>query len=274
MDDRILERPTSSSTPAAYDTRERVAIVTGGAAVHGIGFATCRALLDAGYRVALIDLAAKAPEDAAKELDPSGRAVVGFDCDIASTPSVSNMVTRVIERFGRLDALVNNAGIIVRSPPAETSDDEWERVLAVDLHGAFRCARATFGHLKVRGGSIVNISSAAAHRSSPDTLAYTVAKAGLEGLTRSLAVAWAPYGIRVNAVAPGAVMTTMVKQEIQSPAVDEARVRSWVDPIPLGRFARPEEIAPTIAFLCSDAAAYITGTTVFVDGGVTISGWK
>jgi NAD(P)-dependent dehydrogenase (short-subunit alcohol dehydrogenase family) len=248
-------------------------LVTGGAARDGIGFAACLSFRDSGYSVALVDLPGQEPARAARELDASGEFVAGFEADVASSQSASLAVSGALARFGRLDALVNNAGVILRSPPAETTDEEWERVLSVDLQGAFRCARAAFPALRIRGGSIVNISSTAAHRSPPDTLAYSVAKAGLEGLTRSLAVAWAPHGIRVNAVAPGAVMTGMVKKELESPAVDEARVRAWSEAVPLGRFATPQEIAPAIAFLCSESAAYITGTTLFVDGGVTISGW-
>jgi NAD(P)-dependent dehydrogenase (short-subunit alcohol dehydrogenase family) len=248
----------------------RVAYVTGGAG--GIGRATCAAFLDAGYRVALTDLDAGASQAAAVELDGSGERVVGLACDVSSTESVDGAVAAAVERFGRLDALVNVAGVVGPGASEELGDESWERLISIHLGGTFRCSRAAFPALSATGaGSIVSISSIAGRTGFSIRASYCAAKAGIEGLTRALAVEWAKRGVRVNAVAPGHVRTPMLDHSLAIGSVTPEIVEARTQRIPLGRYAQPEEIAAAVLFLSSPAASYITGETLYVDGAITVN---
>jgi NAD(P)-dependent dehydrogenase (short-subunit alcohol dehydrogenase family) len=170
-------------------------------------------------------------------------------------------------RFGRLDALVNNAGIAVFAPLLETSDQDWSRVLEVNLTGPFLCTKAAVPLMREQGGAIVNITSISAVRASTLRSAYGTSKAGLAYLTKQLAVELASFGIRVNGVAPGPVETTMAK------AVHTAEIRAdYHDAIPLNRYGFEEELAEDVLFLCSDRSSYITGQILAVDGGFDAAG--
>jgi NAD(P)-dependent dehydrogenase (short-subunit alcohol dehydrogenase family) len=249
---------------------ERVAFVTGGAG--GIGRATCEAFHEAGYRVALTDLEVGASEAAAREIDPSGERVVGLACDVSSTESVDAAVAAAVERLGRLDALANIAGVVGPGPSEELSDESWDRLLSIHLGGAFRCSRAAFPHLSATGaGAIVSISSIAGRTGFSFRASYCAAKAGIEGLTRALAVEWAKRGVRVNAIAPGHVRTAMLDHSLAIGSVTQEIVDARTNRIPLGRYAMPEEIAAAVLFLCSPAASYITGETLCVDGAITVN---
>ena len=249
---------------------DRAAFVTGGAG--GIGRATCQAFLDAGYRVALTDLDADASAAAAAELDPSGESVVGIACDVSSTPSVDAAVAAAVERFGRLDSLANVAGVVGPGPSEELSDESWDRLISIHLGGAFRCSRAAFPALSATGaGSIVSVSSIAGRTGFSIRASYCAAKAGIEGLTRALAVEWAKRGVRVNAVAPGHVRTPMLDYSLQIGSVTEETVAARTQRIPMGRYAEASEIASVILFLCSPAASYVTGETIWVDGAITVN---
>jgi NAD(P)-dependent dehydrogenase (short-subunit alcohol dehydrogenase family) len=247
-----------------------VALVTGGAG--GIGRATCQEFFDEGYRVSLTDVDEDGAAAAAAEIDPSGELVIGLKGDVSSTDSVNSMVAATLERLGRLDALVNVAGVVGPGPSEELSDEEWDRLINIHLSGAFRCSRAAFRALSESGaGSIVSISSIAGRTGFSYRVSYCAAKAGIEGLTRALAVEWAKKGVRVNAVAPGHVRTPMLDYSLKIGSVTEKIVQARTDRIPMGRYAQPEEIAAAVVFLSSPAASYITGEVLYVDGAITVN---
>ncbi|MGB3867214.1 MAG: SDR family oxidoreductase, partial [Xanthobacteraceae bacterium] len=189
-------------------------------------------------------------------------------CDVADAGAVRDSVARVNERFGRLDALVNNAGTAVFKPILDTGDDEWDRVLAVNLGGPFFAIKAAAPLMREHGGgAIVNITSISGLRASTLRVAYGTSKAGLAHLTRQAAVELAALGIRVNAVAPGPVDTAMAKA-VHSPAIRA----DYHDAIPLNRYGLEEELAEAIYFLCSERSSYITGQVLAVDGGFDAAG--
>lgn len=245
--------------------RERVAIVTG--AARGIGLAVAQRFVEEGYRVALLDIDAPALDMAARNFSQADR-VLAVECDVASPQQVCGAVARVEGRFGRIDALVNNAGIAVFKPILETTFAEWERVLAVNLSGPFLCAQACAPvMLRNGGGAIVNVASISGLRASTLRVAYGTSKAGLMHLTKQQAAELGTLGIRVNAVAPGPVDTAMARQ------VHSAAIRAdYHDAIPLNRYGTEREIANAVMFLCSAAASYINGQTLAVDGGFDASG--
>jgi NAD(P)-dependent dehydrogenase (short-subunit alcohol dehydrogenase family) len=248
----------------------RVAFVTGGAG--GIGRATCQAFYDAGYNVALTDLDGATAAGAAAEIDASGDRVLGLSCDVSSTESVNEAVDTVVAGMGRLDALANIAGVVGPGPSEELADADWDRLVSIHLGGMFRCSRAAFPALSATGaGSIVSISSIAGRTGFSFRASYCAAKAGIEGLTRALAVEWAKRGVRVNAVAPGHVRTPMLDHSLAIGSVTPEVVEARTNRIPMGRYAQPEEIAAAVLFLSSPAASYITGEVLCVDGAITVN---
>ena len=240
----------------------KVAVVTG--AARGIGLAVAKMFLAKDYKVALLDIDAATLGQAAKALGD----VLALECDVADPKQVKASIDRVTERFGRIDALVNNAGIAVFKPLLETSFAEWSRVLDVNLSGPFLCTQACAPvMLKNGGGAVVNITSISGLRASALRVAYGTSKAALDHLTKQQAAELGNLGIRVNAVAPGPVDTAMAKQ------VHTADIRAdYHDAIPLNRYGTEQEIAEAVVFLCSDAASYINGQTLAVDGGFDAAG--
>jgi len=240
----------------------KVAVVTG--AARGIGLAVTQAFLALDYKVALLDIDAATLKQTEKALGD----VLALECDVADPLQVKTSIDLVTARFGRIDALVNNAGIAVFKPLLETTFEEWQRVLAVNLNGPFLCTQACAPvMLKNGGGAVVNITSISGLRASALRVAYGTSKAALDHLTKQQAAELGNLGIRVNAVAPGPVDTAMAK------AVHTADIRAdYHDAIPLNRYGTEQEIAEAVVFLCSDAASYINGQTLAVDGGFDATG--
>jgi NAD(P)-dependent dehydrogenase (short-subunit alcohol dehydrogenase family) len=243
----------------------KVALVTG--AARGIGLSTAKRFLAEGWQVALLDIEGELLREAVASLAFPDR-TLAVQCDVSDSAAVNAAIAAVAARFGRLDALVNNAGIAVFGPALETSETDWNRILAVNLTGPFLCTRAAAPLMREHGGgAIVNITSISSLRASTLRVAYGTSKAALAHLTKQLAVELALLGIRVNAVAPGPVETAMAK------AVHTPEIRAdYHDAIPLHRYGHEEELAEAIFFLCSDRASYITGQILAVDGGFDAAG--
>ena len=239
-----------------------VAIVTGGA--RGIGLASCATLLARGWRAVALD------RDGPGEDAPAGDGFLWIRADVSDTASVDEAIAAAAARFGGIDALVNCAGFNRHQPVAELEDETWRSMLDVHVGGTLRTCRAAHRWLAASPrGAVVNFSSMGARIGRPRRAPYAAAKAGIEGLTRTLAIEWARDGIRVNAVCPGVVGTRMVRDNIARGAVDEA---SLVSGIPMRRFAEPGEIAAVVAFLAGAESSYMTGQVLVVDGGATING--
>jgi len=243
----------------------KVALVTG--AARGIGLATARRFLADGWQVALLDIDG---DNLQRTCDAIGRpdVTLALTCDVADVAGVGRAIDRLAGRYGRLDALVNNAGIAIFKPILDVTYEDWQRVLAVNLTGPFLCAQAAAPLMRDSGGgAIVNITSISGLRASTLRTAYGTSKAGLAHLTQQQAIEFAPLGIRVNAVAPGPVDTAMAKS-VHTPDIRAA----YHDAIPLNRYGLEEELAEAIFFLCGDRASYITGQTLAVDGGFEATG--
>jgi NAD(P)-dependent dehydrogenase (short-subunit alcohol dehydrogenase family) len=243
----------------------KVALVTG--AARGIGLATAKRFLAEGFRVALLDIEGELLKGAVAALADPGN-TLALHCDVSDAKAVAAAVETVSQRYGRLDALINNAGVAVFASVMETSDADWARIMEVNLTGPFLCTKAAVPVMREQGGgAIVNITSISAVRASTLRSAYGTSKAGLAHLTKQLAVELASLGIRVNAVAPGPVETAMAK------AVHTPEIRAdYHDAIPLNRYGLEEELAEAIFFLCSERASYITGQILAVDGGFDAAG--
>ena len=242
----------------------RVAIVTGGS--QGIGLAISRTLAGAGAQVVIANRDAARGERAAAGLRAAGLGAVALLVDVTRRPSVEGLVDAVLRRFRRIDILVNNAGVHVRNKTERLTDAEWERLLAVNLTGTFLCSQIVGRHMIRRHrGAIVNLASMAAAIALPRGTAYCATKAAVAHFSAALACEWGKYGIRVNAVAPGAVRTRMSEEVWQDPE----RRRFNIQQAPLGRWGRPQDAAAAVLYLVSDQAAYVTGHVLYVDGGRT-----
>lgn len=245
---------------------DRVAIVTG--AAQGIGRATALRLASEGARVAVVDVDAERAAPVVEEVEAAGGQAAAFGCDVSARDQVDATVEAVVSRFGRVDILVNNAGITRDNLLFKMSDDEWDAVLDVNLKSVFLLTRAVQRHMvEARYGRIVSLSSRSAlgNRGQAN---YAAAKAGIQGLTATLAIELGPFNITVNAVAPGYVATPMTDATARRVgSTPEDRQRVAAENTPLRRVGQPEEIASVIAFFASDDAAYVSGQTLYVNGG-------
>lgn len=243
----------------------RVAAITGGA--QGLGAAIGRRLHADGLTVVIGDVNLDGARSLASEL---GDRALGLGLDVTSDESVNEFAATVAATLGRLDVLVNNAGIISRAPAQDTDTAEWTRELDVNLGGTMRCSRACFDMLsRGDGASIINMGSVGSTLGLPLRLAYSSAKSAILGLTRTLAAEWGSYGIRVNALAPGYIETPMMRSGFDLGVLDE---QALLERTPLHRLGASEEIAAAASFLASPDASFITGIVLKVDGGITIGG--
>ena len=248
------------------DLEGRVAFVTGGA--HGIGHACVERLRTAGAAVILCDVDEDSGRQVAESLTNGSPPVEFAHCDVTSEAEVERAMTSAIERFGAVDILVANAGIDAPFDAAAMSEDEWESFFAIDLKSVWLCAKHALPQMRAqRRGAIVTIASIHAFVTSSGKFPYAAAKSGVVGLTRSLALDEASYGIRVNAVCPGYTRTRMLG--IESADDPQATEREMAAIHPLGRIGEPIEIANVVAFLASDEASFITGASILVDGGLS-----
>jgi 3-oxoacyl-[acyl-carrier protein] reductase len=240
----------------------RVAVITGGA--RGIGRAIAFRLAAGGDAVVIADVSTETAEATAKELEAAGRTAVAWGVNVTEPAQVAAMAEAAVERLGRIDILVNNAGITRDGLILRMKDEEWDQVLAVNLDGAFYCSRAVLRPMlkQKQGGRIINISSVVGCMGNVGQANYVASKAGLIGLTKALAREVAPRGITVNAVAPGFIETEMTA------ALPESVRQSMRAQIPLDRFGAPEDVAAAVVFLASEAAGYITGQVIHVNGGM------
>jgi glucose 1-dehydrogenase len=242
----------------------RVALVTGGA--QGIGLACAEALASEGAAVLVTDVNEAAGGKGLERLRAQGARAEYLHCDVSRKDEVDGAVALCVERFGRLDILVANAGVVHAAEFLDLEEADFDRVLAVNLKGIFLCGQAAARQMvkQGRGGSIVNMSSVNAVLAIPNQVPYVVSKGAVNQLTKVMAVALAPHGIRVNGIGPGTILTELAKKAVLGNREAERKILSRT---PLGRLGEPAEIARVAAFLASDDASYITGQTIYADGG-------
>lgn len=242
----------------------RRAVVTG--AARGLGVACARRLVEEGARVIVADVDGPEGERAARAIDPTGASAVPVTCDVSRRDQIEATLQRCAAEWGGIDILINNAGIAVTGDIMTLEEDAFDRTLAINLKAAFLGTQLAARMMIAQGtrGVIINMSSVNAVLNIPHLLAYNVSKGGLNQLTRNTAIALAPHGIRVCGIGPGTVLTELTRNAVWT---DEAARRAILSRTPIGRAGEPEEIASIAAFLASDDASYVTGETIYADGG-------
>jgi 3-oxoacyl-[acyl-carrier protein] reductase len=240
---------------------QRVALITGGAG--GIGLAIARRFIGAGAGVALADIRQDVVERAAEDLRKLGARAIALAGDVSTAAGAAALVAGALDQFGRIDILINNAGIMGRTAPLwEQSDEDWERVLRVDLTSVFLMSRAVIGHMRARrSGSIVSVASIAGKEGTPELIPYSVAKAGIIAFTKALGKEVILDGIRVNCVAPAVIETPLLDQ------LPMAATQLMLSKAPMGRFGTADEVASVVHFLASDAASFVTAQCFDASGG-------
>ena len=252
-------------TPSLFDLTNKKAIVTGGG--RGLGRAIAIGLAQFGADVALVSRTQSELEITAREIEKTGRAALVYPADVSKKADIDRIVGDVVAKWGRVDILINNAGVDAANPAIDYTEDDWDFVLDVNLKGYFLFAQACAREMrKTGGGAIVNNSSICGDVAIKNIVAYNASKGGVNMLTRTLAVEWAPYNIRVNAFSPAYMEAFMPGAASEHDAKKEQSIR---DLTPLGRRGKPEELVGPVVFLASDASSYVTGEVLMVDGG-----WK
>jgi 2-deoxy-D-gluconate 3-dehydrogenase len=247
---------------AAPPLAGRTALVTGGN--RGLGRAIALALADAGADVAIAARDRETLDTVATEIGERGRRAAAIATDVTSSAAVDRLVEEITGRLGGLDVLVNNSGVLHAAPLLETSDEDWERVIATNLRGAFLCSRAAGRCFAEQGaGKVINVASNFAYMGIANFVSYCSSKAAIVAFTRALAVEWAPLGIQVNAIAPGYFETDM-NAELRS---DSEQLARTVRQIPVRRMGQPAELGPLAVYLASAASDFMTGETIVLDGG-------
>lgn len=249
----------------------KVAIVTGGA--MGIGKAAALALAREGAKVAVADIDVQGGEATAAEIRQAGGEGFFQKTDVGVSADVEALVAATVQRYGKLDAIFNNVGVAIGGAVADMSEEDWSRVLNINLTGIWRGMKYAIPHMiKNGGGSIINTSSVQGLVGFKGWSGYAASKGGINSLTQQAAVDYAPHNIRINAIAPGTIMTPMNEQLIKNADDPEGMLRGWIAMHPIGRVGQPEEVAALVVFLASDEASFITGDIIRVDGGVVIRG--
>jgi len=246
-----------------FSLSDKVALVTGGGT--GIGKAISHALAQSGAHVAICSRKMEHLEPTAKGIEELGRGSLTVQCDVRKEDDVANAVQKTVEKFGRLDILVNNAGASFVCPVEDLSVNGWNAIFGINATGVFLFSKIAGREIKKqKGGSIINIASIAGRDGAPMMAPYGAAKAAVINFTKALAVEFAPHNIRVNCIAPGMIITEAVQKQMGiTPESTKERFAS----LPLGRWGNPEEIAWPVVFLASEAASYMTGETICIDGG-------
>jgi NAD(P)-dependent dehydrogenase (short-subunit alcohol dehydrogenase family) len=245
---------------------DKIALITGGGA--GIGRAIAETFAREGAHVVIADRDGETAQATADAITKSNGAATAHQVDVTDTPQVKQLMAAIAEAFGRLDVLINNAGVGERSDFRHLDDEAWDRVWKTNLDGTVRCAREAFDVLRASGkASIVNLSSVMATKHTRQMSVYSATKGAVSALSRSLAVEYAPYGIRVNALCPGYVETGLIGRYTANPMI----AKGLLSQTPLRRFGMPQDIANAALFLASDEAAYITGAALHVDGGMSVT---
>lgn len=249
------------------DFSGQVALVTG--AAGGMGLATAEAFAEAGAAVVLADFKEEAVKAAAQKLVAARHKAIAVQCDVSDDAQVEAMVERAVTEFGRIDAAFNNAGVMAHiAPTADSAREDWDRVIGINLRGVWSCMKYELRQMeRQRTGAIVNNASVGALTGNPGIGSYIASKHGVVGLTRTAALEYIKYGIRVNAINPGLIDTQVARDVVSG---DEKAYAEIAKNVPIGRAGTPDEIASTVLFLCSPAASYVVGHALTVDGGMTV----
>jgi len=249
--------------------KNKVALITGGSS--GIGMAIAQRFLKEGAKVVITGRSKERCDSALNQLNTIVEdAVDSATGDVSKWDDVEKMVEKTVKRFGRIDILINNAGIYLEKRIEETSEEEWDQVININLKGVFLCSKAVYPHFKNQGsGTIVNISSDSGVSGNPNEAAYCASKGGVTNLTRAMALDYAKENIRVNAICPAVINTPMLQKEVDRQEDKDAYLKEVDELHPVGRVGRPEEVAFAVLMVASDEASFITGANISVDGGFT-----
>ena len=249
-----------------FDLSGKVAIVTGGN--QGIGLAISRGLAEAGAAVIIANRRAEEGKQAAESMKKDGLNVISIPTDVSDESSIAALVSKVVKDYGKIDVLVNNAGVIIRKAAEEMSREDWDHIMNTNLRGAFFCCQLVGREMiKQKKGKIINISSDASQRAMPERSVYATSKAGVSHLTRCLAVEWAKHNINVNAIGPGPTHTPLNKKYYEE---NPDKLQQTVQSIPMGRMGDTSDYIGAAVFLASEASNFMTGQTLLVEGGSTI----